>query len=202
MKKKQNKKKSSRANMPFLIAGLGNPGDEFSRTRHNIGREIVLAFAKQNDFPEFHSEKKWNADITEGNIGSRKVVVALPNTFVNKSGAAIAPITQFFKIKPDRILLAHDDADILFGSAKLSFDKRSAGHKGAESVIRALKTTAFWRFRIGIGSPRNLAAEKIVLKKFTPDELNLTKKIIKRTLGALEQAITASPEIAMNEYNQ
>lgn len=185
----------------FLIVGLGNPGDEYKNTRHNIGREIVKLFRKHQQLPDFRFEKKWNAEISESKIGKCKVIAALPDTFMNKSGAAVAPIARFFKIKPDRIVLIHDDADIAFGLGKLSFDKHSAGHKGVESVIRALKTTAFWRLRIGIAGKRDVPAEKLVLKKFTPDEQKIVKKIIKHTIDALEKTITEGPEKAMNGYN-
>jgi len=186
---------------PFLIVGLGNPGSEYKNTRHNIGREIVELFCTQQQLPDFHFEKKWNAGVSEGKLKKNKVMVALPDTFMNKSGSAVAPVAKFFKIKPDRLVLVHDDADIAFGLGKLSFNKRSAGHKGVESVIRALKTTAFWRFRIGIAGKRNIPAEKLVLKKFTPDEQKTVKKIIKRTIDALEQTATEGPEGARNGYN-
>ena len=184
-----------------LIIGLGNPGDELKNTRHNLGREIVAAFQKNHELPDFRAEKKWSADLSEGKIGKEKTMLVLPNTFMNKSGAAIAPIARFFKVKPASIIVIHDDADIAFGAGKLSFDKHSAGHKGVESVIRALKTTAFWRFRIGIAGKRDVPAEKLVLKKFTPDEQKQVKKIVKRTLDALEQTIAEGPERAMNGYN-
>ncbi|MBI3442464.1 MAG: aminoacyl-tRNA hydrolase [Candidatus Sungbacteria bacterium] len=195
------KKSKSTAPSPFLIVGLGNPGDEYKNTRHNIGREIVGLFRKQQDLPDFRFEKKWNAEVSEGKIGKNKVILALPNTFMNKSGGTAAPVVKFFKIKSGRIVLVHDDADIALGTGKLSFNKRSAGHKGVESVIRALKTTAFWRFRIGIAGKRDIPAEKLVLKKFTPDEQKIAKKITKRTVDALNQVITESPERAMNGYN-
>lgn len=186
---------------PFLIIGLGNPGNEHKNTRHNVGREIVELFRTQQGLPDFRFEKKWNAEVSEGKIGKHTVIAALPNTFMNKSGSAVAPIAKFFKIKPDHVVLIHDDADIAFGAGKFSFDKRSAGHKGVESVIRTLKTTAFWRFRIGIAGKRDIPAEKLVLKKFTPDEQKIVKKIIKRTVDALEQTITEGPEKTMNGYN-
>lgn len=186
---------------PFLIIGLGNPGDEYQNTRHNLGREIVELFRKQQKLPDFRFEKKWNAEISEGKIGKNKVVLALPNTFMNKSGSAAVPIAKFFKIKPDHLVLVHDDADITFGLGKLTFDKRSGGHKGVESVIKALKTTAFWRFRVGIAGKRDIPAEKLVLKKFTPDEQKTVKKTIKATIDALEQTVIEGPGRAMNWYN-
>ncbi len=186
----------------ILIVGLGNPGEQYRTTRHNIGREIAAAFAREAKLPEFHFEKKWKAQVTEGKIGKEKAAVLLPDTMMNLSGSAATPAARFFKVKPRDIFIIHDDADIRLGAAKLSFGKRSAGHKGTESVMRGLKTRDFWRFRIGIAGKRNIPAEKLVLKKFAPDEQHIIKKIIKRTVDALAQAITESPERAMNEYNR
>lgn len=185
----------------FLVAGLGNPGKEYKNTRHNIGREIIDTFAKKMN-GEFRFEKKWNAEIAELKIGKEKLVLALPDTFVNKSGTALEPIARFYKIKPDRIFVVHDDADLPLGGAKLSFGKHSAGHKGVESVIRAFKTREFWRFRIGIAGKRDIPAEKIVLKKFAPEEQRLIKKLIAKTIEAVIMSAEKNPQIAMNEYNR
>lgn len=185
----------------ILIAGLGNPGEEHKHTRHNIGREIAEALCKKLEAAEFRLEKKWNANVAEIKIGKEKIVLALPNTFMNKSGAALAPISRFYKIKPERIFIIHDDADLPLGRAKLAFGKNSAGHKGVESAIRALKTKDFWRFRIGIAGKRDIPAEKIVLKKFTPEEQKAVKKITAKTIGAIIVSAEKNPEIAMNSYN-
>ena len=185
----------------LLIVGLGNPGKEYANTRHNIGREISDAFCKEMDLPEPRFEKKWKAQVSEGKVNREKVAVIAPDTFMNKSGNAVLAATRHFKIKPKNIFLIHDDADILFGRAKLSFGKRSAGHKGVESVMRALKTREFWRFRIGIAGKRDIPAEKFILKKFTPEEMRMVKKVVKRTVEALKQAIIEGPERAMNVYN-
>ena len=142
----------------ILVIGLGNPGEKFKNTRHNLGREIAEAFRKQGGSPDFRSEKKWNAELAEGKVGKEKFIILLPNTMMNKSGQAVASATRFLKTKPKDIFVIHDDADIALGRAKLSFGKRSAGHKGVESVMRALKTRDFWRFRIGIAGKRNIPA--------------------------------------------
>ena len=184
-----------------LIIGLGNPGEEYKGTRHNIGRNTVETFAKKTNFNDFRFEKKWNAEVTEGKIGKEKVVLALPNTFMNKSGITAGALSRFYKIKPANVIVIHDEADISLGNAKLSFGKRSAGHKGVESVIRAIKTTDFWRFRLGIAGKRDTPAEKLVLKKFTPDEQKLVNKVIKKTIVALEQTLTEGTQRAMNTYN-
>ncbi len=185
----------------ILIIGLGNPGEQFKSTRHNIGREIAEYFARSTDAGEFRYEKKWNAQVSAVKIGREKIAILLPDTMMNKSGAAAAAAARFFKIKPKDIFVIHDDADIPLGSAKLSFAKNSAGHKGVESVIRALKTKEFWRIRIGIAGRRDIPAERLVLKKFTPDEQRTIKKITKRTLEALSAIATEGPDRAMNAYN-
>lgn len=182
----------------ILIIGLGNPGEQFQNTRHNIGREIAEKFRARAEMPEFRQEKKWNADVTK----KGKLALVLPNTFMNKSGAAVAAAARFFKVKPKDIFIIHDDADIELGRAKLSFGKRSAGHKGVESVMRALKTRDVWRFRIGIAGKRDIPAEKLVLKKFTPNEARIIKKIMKKTVEAIDEVIAKGPERARNEYNQ
>ncbi len=186
----------------ILIIGLGNPDKKYAGTRHNVGREIVAAFAAGQGLSGFRFEKKWNAQVSDGKINKEKAALILPDTMMNKSGTAAASAARFYKIKPKDIFVIHDDADIALGSAKLSFGKRSAGHKGVESVIRALKTKDFWRLRIGIAGRRDIPAEKLVLKKFSPDEQRQIKKITKRTHEALLAIAAAGPDRAMNEYNK
>ena len=111
-------------------------------------------------------------------------------------------VKRFFKIKPNRAFVVHDDADIALGSAKLSFGKNSAGHKGVESVMRALKTKKFWRFRIGIAGKRNIPAEKLVLKKLTKIELNVISKIRDKTIKALSLLPEMKAENIMTGYNR
>ena len=185
-----------------LIIGLGNPGEQFKNTRHNMGREIAIEFQKKYDLPDFEIGKKYSGEISEGKIGQAKTIVLLPNTFMNKSGRSVAPAVKSLKIKPKNIFIIHDDVDLALGKTKLSFGRSSAGHKGVESVIRALKSRDFWRFRVGIGGKRNIPAEKLVLKKFTPEETKLVKKLINKTVEALEKTIKENPEKAMNEYNR
>jgi len=186
----------------MLIVGLGNPGSEYRHTRHNIGREIVEQFREKNDFPDFRFEKKWNAHISEKRIGKEKVALVLPETMMNNSGKTVGPLLRFLRIAGKNLFVIHDDADIPLGKGKMAFAKSSAGHKGVESVIRALKKSEFWRFRIGIGAKRDVPAEKLVLKRWRPEEARAVKKIAAKTLSALEEAILRGPEMAMNEYNK
>lgn len=185
----------------YLIAGLGNPGEKFRGTRHNIGREIVIAAQQHFGLPEFVPSAKLHALISEEKISKERVVLLLPETFVNKSGNAVSPALRFYKVKSKNLILIHDDVDILLGQTKLSFGRSSAGHKGVESVMRAVKTKDFWRMRSGVQKKRRVPGEDLVLQKFRSDELAIVKKVIKKSLAAIETIVTHGPERAMNEYN-
>lgn len=182
----------------ILIVGLGNPGDQYKNTRHNIGREILTEWQKKSHTAPFGLDKKLNALIAK----NKKALLLAPETMMNKSGNAVASAARFYKVKPQDILVIHDDADIDLGRAKLSFGKHSAGHKGVESVKRALGTWDFWRFRIGIQKRKRVDAMKLVLQKFTPEENKLVGKTIKRTVAALQKTVAEGPEKTMNEYNK
>lgn len=186
-----------------LILGLGNPGGEYANTRHNTGRDAAMYFAKKNDFSEFEADKKSNSLLSQGKIGKSKIIVALPETFMNKSGAAAA---KLFKTKKENydLVVMHDDLDIALGKVKISYGKNSGGHKGVESVMRALKTKQFVRIRIGV-SPKHKPDSKEVIKfivgKFKPAEADLVKKTFKRISEALECMATDSLEKAMSEFS-
>lgn len=178
-----------------LVIGLGNPGKEFDMTRHNIGRDIVLALAKTH---EIESQETKEALVCEGKIQNTKVLLLLPELFMNNSGKSIKQYSM--KVKPAQILVVHDDVDIPFGNIKLSFGKHSAGHKGVESVMRALGSIEFWRLRVGIAPlGKKIPAMQLVLKKFTPPEQTALKKVIKKAVSILETAILESPERALSE---
>lgn len=186
----------------LLIVGLGNPGEKYQNTRHNAGRQIVCVFPSKFKLPDFRVEKKWGAEISEGKIGKEKIVLLLPNTMMNKSGSAVNFAARFFKVKPKNTYIIHDDADIELGRTKLSFRKHSAGHKGVESVRRALGTWDFWRLRIGIQKKKRVEAMKLVLQKFSPAEEAIIRKVRKKVLATLEILAKEGPEKAMNRINQ
>ncbi|HCE86321.1 MAG TPA: aminoacyl-tRNA hydrolase [Candidatus Jacksonbacteria bacterium] len=186
----------------ILIVGLGNPGDKFLGTRHNIGRETAQSAGKKIYFPEFKFEKKWNTQISERKFEKTKTILLLPDTFMNKSGNAVGPIAKFYKIKSQDIIILHDDADIMLGRAKLSFGKHSAGHKGVESVKRALGTLDFWRLRIGIQKKKRVEAKKLVLQKLKPDEQKQIKKLEKKIMEGLEMFAAGEQEKAVGIINK
>lgn len=204
----------------FIFIGLGNPGEEYENTRHNTGRIVLEAFARANDFPAFSFDKKNNALISEGKVGTEKVFLIEPETFMNKSGDAVGKIKGLrFKIhgkgknkitEVSNLAVIHDDLDIPFGKVKISFNKSSGGHRGVESVIKAVKTKAFIRVRVGIASSAaavkkaqdESAVEKTILGKFKPDELSEIKELCKNISGALTVLVTGGRDKAMGEFNR
>ena len=154
-----------------LITGLGNPGKEYKRTRHNIGFRVIDELAKQKP---------------------NDVVLLKPQTFMNKSGTAVIEAINFYKIKPADLWVVHDDVDLELGEFKISKNRGSAGHKGVESIIKRLGTKDFNRVRIGIcpskGKPE--AVEKFVLQNFTKTEEKTIKEVIERTIQTIQDIVS------------
>jgi PTH1 family peptidyl-tRNA hydrolase len=167
------------------IIGLGNPGEEYINTRHNVGRATVEKIAKYFKCEPFSPDKKYAGLVTKGVLNEEKALYILPDTFMNKSGKALADLS----VKPKDLIVIHDDTDLPLGTVKISFGKNSAGHKGVESVMRAIKSKDFWRIRIGIQKKKRVDAMKLVLQKFTPAERLVVKKIEKRVIETLEKPL-------------
>lgn len=176
-----------------LIVGLGNPGKEYEGSRHNIGFRTVDYLSNENG-GNFNLDKKSNSEISEVKINGQEVILAKPQTFVNKSGEAIKKLTKRYKLKVHSLIVIHDDLDIPFGKVKASFGKSSAGHKGVESIIKAVKTDKFYRIRIGTFNQQIVKIRKIkdkkkrlnemnkfVISPFSPNEKSKLNKLIKDT---------------------
>lgn len=174
-----------------LIVGLGNPGEEYEITRHNAGFLFVDYFVKKHKFEKPALKDKLLAEISEGKIEKTKIILAKPQTFMNKSGQSVALIAKFYKIKPKDIIVAHDDSDLVFSQTKNSFNRSSAGHKGIESIFKTLKTEEIWRTRIGIqpSARKHVPAADLVLRKFTPKEQKELPKIFKQLMEKMEQVL-------------
>lgn len=181
-----------------LIIGIGNPDEEYQNTRHNIGFTFLDYLAKKTEGDDFEFEKKLESKVAKTKMKRFAAILAKPQTYVNKSGLAAAKLKNFAKVKPEDIVVVQDDLDIPFGNTKISFDKNSGGHRGIESIIKALKTKKFYRLRIGLASPslkkgraqsdakRDEFVRKFVLSKFTPSENEKLKSIFKEALAKIE----------------
>jgi len=199
----------------FYIVGLGNPEVEYDGTRHNIGREIAEKFAKKFDFGDFEFDKKSNSLVSVGEIkiSSRKkepVTVILPQTFMNKSGNSLKKFITSAK-KAKSLIVIQDDIDMVIGKGKIVFGKNSGGHRGIDSIKRAVKTKEYIRVKIGIspstptGKIKKPKGEEKVIKhvlgKFSPKEQPIIKKQIKKTVETLEKIVTEGYMKAMNGFN-
>ncbi len=193
----------------YTIVGLGNPGGEYENTRHNTGRIVLRKFLK--DFcDELESSKKYKALVSEGKIGKEKVLVLFPETFMNKSGASVATAVTSVK-KAEQLIVVYDDLDLGLGNIKISFNRGSGGHRGIESIIRALKTEAFVRIRVGISKstpsgkvkkPKGeREVEKHILGAFSSKEMDVMKKISKTVSQAIETIVSEGRETAMSQFN-
>ena len=179
----------------ITIAGLGNPGEEYTNTRHNTGRIILQLLAKKNDFSEFTLDSKIKALTAVGKIGKAKMQFIMPDNFMNNSGKSVAPL---IKSKKDlaTLVIIYDDLDLPIGRMKISFNRSSGGHNGVESIIKCVKSQEFLRIRIGIsphtpsGKTKKPSGEKAVIdflmKDFKEAEIAELKKVAKKVGEALE----------------
>lgn len=184
----------------ILIMGLGNPGKQYQKTRHNLGFLVLDFFSKKHRFAKFKYEKALLAKISQKKIGKNEIILAKPQTFMNASGKAAKLILKKYKIDPHFFWIIHDDLAIPFGKIKISFGKSSGGHKGVESIIEELKSKEFVRFRVGIGNHKG-KIKKFVLEKFTKKEEKVLRKIIKKTIEAIEFALKEGIEKTMSKFN-
>lgn len=195
----------------YFIVGLGNPGEEYENSRHNVGRIVLEEFRKKNNFPEWEFDKKKNALISVGNIGKEEVMLILPETFMNKSGLSLKSLVTSVK-KAHNLVVVYDDLDLPLGKSKMSFNRGSGGHKGLESIFRTIKTKEFARIRVGVspatpsGKIKKPAGDKkvvdFILGEFKKPEMETLKKISKKASDAILDFVEFGLGKAMGEYNK
>ncbi len=196
--------------MALVIVGLGNPGKEYEKTRHNAGRSAAELVAKQEGFDELVFNKTANALVGRGAIAGENSIIILPETFVNLSGKAVAAFVKSPKAAKN-LLVVHDDLDLPLGTVKMVFGRGSGGHKGVESVMRAVKTQDFARIRIGISAEgkkhqtKKVSGEEKVIKhvigKWKPGEEATLKKVLKKVAEAVRLFAVEGIESAMQFAN-
>ena len=207
----------------LLIVGLGNPGKKYVGTRHNVGFRVV------GGFRDLHAEtiggwnKKFDALVAEGRIGEKKVALMLPQTFMNASGDAVAQAVQFWKLRPQDVVLVYDDLDLPLGAIRVRASGSSGGHNGVQSVIDRLGSKEIPRIRIGIGGDERFAmpdekipharitrtgdetavvpADKYVLEPFAPEEREKIDDAIRTASFALKTLIEKGAVAAANSVN-
>lgn len=178
-----------------LLIGLGNPGREYQNNRHNIGFQVLDQLAR-----DFKLEKKFKAEIFKGD----NFLLSKPQTFMNNSGQAVASIKTFYKIKPENIIVIHDDIDLPIGTIRISQGSTSGGNKGVESIIKEIGSKNFIRLRVGVANAQRakIPADKFVLQNFSPADKKILKAIMPQILEALNSLIAGEPlNKVQNKFN-
>jgi PTH1 family peptidyl-tRNA hydrolase len=187
----------------WVIAGLGNPGNKYVGTRHNIGFKVIDRISEEYNI---RLEEKDIYIIGKGAIEGVDVILLKPITFMNRSGLAVKKVVKEANIFPDKIsnslIVVHDDLDINVGNIKIRRNGASGGHRGVESIIQELGAKDFIRVKVGIGRDKDIATEEYVLTNFKPSEKNLIKDVIINTSHAVACIVTEGVDKAMNKYNR
>jgi len=183
-----------------LILGLGNPGEEYRFTRHNMGFVVVDRLARTHGIPL--EKRKFNVLFGRGKVGSQSVILAKPMNYMNRSGPAARDLAFFFKIGIQEVLVIHDDIDLVFGQIKIKEKGGNGGHNGVKSLIEALGSGEFTRLRVGIGRPQTRQGVKAyVLARFDAQQKTLLEDVVSNVQDAVETILFKGVPEAMNRFH-
>lgn len=186
---------------PLLVVGLGNPGPQYAKTRHNVGFMVADLLAARMG-ATFKVHKRSGAEIVTGRLGHRPIVLAKPRTFMNESGRQVGPLAKFYSVMPTDLIVIHDELDIEFGQIRLKLGGGEGGHNGLRSIANALGTKNFQRVRIGIGRPpgrKDPAA--FVLENFSATERTEVPTLCELAADATELLVDVGLEPAQNQVH-
>ena len=186
-----------------LIIGLGNPGKDYEKTRHNAGFMAVDRLAEANNFSDFKKEDKFKSLLSEGEIAGEKVLLAKPLTFMNLSGQAVQALVSYYKVDLKGLVVLYDDVEIPLGSIRLRPTGTAGGQKGMASIIQELGTTDVQRIKIGIKPEKPFPGElsDFVLGRFTADEKIQLDEVLDKISSVIELILKEGIEAGMNRFN-
>jgi PTH1 family peptidyl-tRNA hydrolase len=185
----------------WLVAGLGNPGAEYAHTRHNVGADTVRTLARR-EHTELGRNRRVRCEIAELKLGAVPVVLAVPSTYMNRSGDAVQSAAAWFKVPPERTIVVHDELDLPVGTIKLKQGGGNAGHNGLRDIDRALGTRDYVRVRLGIGRPPGrMPSKDHVLRRFPPAERDTIDVVLEEAADAVVLTITEGLESAQLRYH-
>lgn len=185
-----------------LIVGLGNPGSQYAQNRHSMGFQCLNYLAKAHGLS--YTVKAGKARLATGRINGHEVALAKPQTFMNLSGESVASLMARFRLRPADILVVHDDVDLPLGRLRLRPGGGSGGHRGLESIIRAVGSQDFIRLRVGVGRPPDTGEGELsdyVLSDFSPDDRETLHEVFQRVAEAILVILNDGIAAAMNRYN-
>lgn len=186
----------------WLVVGLGNPGSEYAGTRHNVGADAVRALAER-EHAELSRNKRVRCEVAQASVDGVRLVLAVPGSYMNRSGDPVQAAAAWFKVPPERIVVCHDDLDIPVGGLRLKRGGSHAGHRGLKDIDRALGTPDYLRVRIGIGRPPGrMPARDYVLKRFGAAEREEVDVALAEVGDAIVQVATEGLEPAQNRYHR
>lgn len=187
-----------------LLCGLGNPGRQYERHRHNVGFMVIERLVERARAPL--NQEKFDGRIGQGSLGGERVLLLEPQTFMNLSGQSVAAAARFFKIAPTDVIVVHDELDLPFGRLQLKAGGGPGGHNGLRSIIEQLGSDAFTRLRIGIGKPGGASPKDRVvghvLSAFSGEELAELEPLLDRCAEAVECWAREGLSSAMNRFNR
>ena len=185
-------------NFPLLIVGLGNPGQEYENTRHNIGAFVTYYFAKGH-LATFKQMKKLDGFVGSSIVDGKKVIFLLPTTYMNLSGSAVKKCMEYYKVPLSNLLVLSDDTYLTFGDVRLKISSSSGGHNGLKDIENKLGTKDYLRLRIGIGEKTTEDLADYVLQNFTKDELLKLDEIVEKCIIEIKTNILCQQEDKQNE---
>ena len=186
--------------MDFLIVGLGNPGEEYEFTPHNLGFMVIDRLAESNAIRV--SRKENTSFVGLGEVKGKQVALAKPQTYMNLSGPAVRGLLERYELKPDRLIVVYDELDLPWGSLRIRLKGSAAGHNGVKSLIGSLGTNEFARVRIGIDPGNRVDGEKFVLAKFKRAQKQDVEETVGRAAEAVEFIIAEGAAQAMTKFNR
>lgn len=182
-----------------LIVGLGNPGNKYDNTWHNVGFAVVEKLRQDWQFPSLKKSWRFKALISSGSFNGEKIILAEPQTFMNQSGAAVKAVASYYKIPAEEIIVIHDDLDLVLGKMRFASDSSAGGHNGIKSIIETLGDKKFTRLKIGIRTDKleKIDAADYVLMKWD----HKAEEMLSSNAAAITDYLTLGPAKAMNKWN-
>lgn len=176
--------------MKYLVVGLGNPGDQYQGTRHNLGFDTADKIAQSLDI-EFTKNSKLKSEISKSRIGENEVIVIKPQTYMNLSGEAVRAVADYYEVKAENILIISDDTNLEIGQIRVRLGGEAGGHNGLKSVMCHVADN-FWRIRLGVGSDDKIALEDFVLQRFNQTDREIVDDMIDKTAEYVVNSISSN----------